>query len=105
MEVKPNNTYLIKGIGAWTELKRMHFDCLRLCKARTAQQNSRLPVPNAKLDQYQAHIPDTLKKIPKALPSSTPGVDVAGTSICAISNLIQDVVFGVSDFESQEKVK
>lgn len=59
----------------------MHHNCLCLCKARTAQQNSRLPVPNAKLDQYQAHIPDSLKNIPKALPSSTPGGDVAKSLI------------------------
>ncbi|KAJ9070381.1 hypothetical protein DSO57_1008678 [Entomophthora muscae] len=77
MEIKPSNTYLIKGIGAKTELKHMHHDCICLCKARTAQCNSLLPVPNTKLDQYQACIPNTLKKIPKVLPSSTPGRDVA----------------------------
>ncbi|KAJ9068091.1 hypothetical protein DSO57_1032151 [Entomophthora muscae] len=81
MEVKPNNTYLIKRIGACTKLKHMHHDCLCLCKAKTAQRNSRLPVPNAKLDQYQACIPNSLKKIPKAPPSSTPGGDVATSLI------------------------
>lgn len=36
MEFKPNNTYLVKGIGSKTKLKCMHHDCLCLCKARTA---------------------------------------------------------------------
>ncbi|KAJ9066732.1 hypothetical protein DSO57_1006659 [Entomophthora muscae] len=57
MEVKPNNTYLIKGISTQTELKKMHNDCFHLCKARTAQHNSRIPVCNNKLEQYQALVP------------------------------------------------
>lgn len=40
MEVKLNNTYLMKGIGTQTELKHMYQDCLHLCKARTAHCNS-----------------------------------------------------------------
>ncbi|KAJ9066377.1 hypothetical protein DSO57_1010119 [Entomophthora muscae] len=43
----------------------------------TAQRNSQSPVPNAKLDQYPARIPDTLKEIPNAPPFSTPGEDIA----------------------------
>ena len=73
MEIKPNNNYLIKGIGSRAGYKLMHHNRLQLCHARIKQRESRLPVSTKQLDKYQARIPDNLKTIPK-----TPGTTNQG---------------------------
>ena len=77
MEVKPNNNYLVKGIGARAGYKLMHHDRLRLCHARIRQRESRLPVSIEQLNKYQARTPDNLRTIPKTPGTTIPGGDVA----------------------------
>ena len=60
--VHPNNTYTVKGLNKKypNRTKHLHHDCLRLCKAREAQRNSRLPASAKQLKKYGARVPDSL---------------------------------------------